>query len=82
MTNNNEQAGCLKEITYNFKLNIEIFNNGTKKPEKVFILKEQIPLIPRDLKEIMATKWATLEEMDTLDLNSDARTYKRQIKSE
>jgi 8-oxo-dGTP pyrophosphatase MutT (NUDIX family) len=48
----------------------------------VFVLNDKIPLIPRDLKEIMATKWVTLEEMDTLDLNSDARTYKRQIKSD
>ena len=45
----------------------------------VFILKEQIPLIPRDLKEIMASKWVTLEEMNNLDLNSDARTFKRQM---
>jgi 8-oxo-dGTP pyrophosphatase MutT (NUDIX family) len=43
----------------------------------VFNLKEQIPLIPRDHKEIIDTKWVTLEEMDQLSLNADVNMYRK-----
>ena len=43
----------------------------------VFNLKEPIPLIPRDHKEIIDTKWVTLEEMDQLSLNADVNMYRK-----
>lgn len=43
----------------------------------VFNLKEAIPLIPRDHKEIIDTKWVTLEEMANLSLNADASLYRK-----
>ena len=46
----------------------------------VFNIERQIPLIPRDIKEIMDTKWVTLEEMDKMSLNSDARQYRKKLK--
>jgi 8-oxo-dGTP pyrophosphatase MutT (NUDIX family) len=45
----------------------------------VFSLKDTIPLIPRDTNEIMNTKWATLDEMETLSLNADANMYRKSI---
>ncbi len=41
----------------------------------LFTLPEQIPLIPRDINEIMDTKWVTLEEMERMSLNADASLY-------
>lgn len=43
----------------------------------VFNLKEPIPLIPRDHKEIIDTKWVTLEEMGNLSLNADVSMYRK-----
>ena len=43
----------------------------------VFNLKEAIPLIPRDHKEIIDTKWVTLEEMGGLSLNADVNMYRK-----
>lgn len=45
----------------------------------VFNLKEPIPLIPRDKKEIIDTKWVTLDEMTHLPLNADASMYRKQL---
>jgi 8-oxo-dGTP pyrophosphatase MutT (NUDIX family) len=45
----------------------------------VFNLKEPIPLIPRDKKEIIDTKWVTLDEMTNLQLNADASMYRKQL---
>ena len=48
----------------------------------IFSLPELIRLNPRDTHEIIDSKWATIEEMDTMNLNSDARQYiKRMYKS-
>lgn len=41
----------------------------------VFYLEEVIPLIARDTREIMNTKWVTLEEMKRMSLNADASLY-------
>lgn len=43
----------------------------------VFNLKEPIPLIPRDHKEIIDTKWVTLEEMANLSLNADVSIFRK-----
>lgn len=43
----------------------------------MFNLKEPIPLIPRDQKEIIDTKWVTLDEMDNLKLNADVSMYRK-----
>ncbi len=43
----------------------------------VFNLKEPIPLIPRDKKEIIDTKWVTLEEMDNMKVNADVSMYRK-----
>jgi hypothetical protein len=45
----------------------------------VFILKDQPPLIPRDTKEIMDTKWVTLEEMETMPLNADVSMFRKNM---
>jgi hypothetical protein len=45
----------------------------------VFDMPEQPPLIPRDTKEIQSTKWATLEEMEDLNLNADATLYRKSL---
>jgi 8-oxo-dGTP pyrophosphatase MutT (NUDIX family) len=47
----------------------------------VFNLSEIQPLIPRDKKEIMDTKWVTLEEMERMSLNADASLYRKIMKS-
>ena len=41
----------------------------------VFELKERITLNPRDTKEVMNTRWVTIEEMDGLSLNADVTQY-------
>jgi hypothetical protein len=41
----------------------------------VFSLTEEVPLVARDTNEIINTRWVTLEEMNNMDLNSDARQY-------
>jgi len=46
----------------------------------VFNVIDSIQLIPRDTKEIMNTKWATLDEMEQMNLNSDARQYVKKFK--
>jgi 8-oxo-dGTP pyrophosphatase MutT (NUDIX family) len=43
----------------------------------LFNLMEPVPLIARDDKEIMDTKWVTLEEMEHLSLNADASFYRK-----
>jgi 8-oxo-dGTP pyrophosphatase MutT (NUDIX family) len=43
----------------------------------VFNLREPIPLIPRDHKEIIDTKWVTLDEMDNMKLNADVSMYRK-----
>jgi len=45
----------------------------------VFNVNENIKLVPRDVKEIMDTKWVTLEEMSRMNLNADARNYIKKI---
>ena len=45
----------------------------------LFEVPYQLPLIPRDTKEIMNTKWVTIEEMETLSLNADANMYRKQL---
>lgn len=47
----------------------------------MFILNEQIQLIPRDTKEIMDTKWVSLDEMELMPLNADASLYRKQLSS-
>ncbi len=44
-----------------------------------FNLKSEVKLVPRDTSEIMDTKWATLEEMDEMQLNADASLYRKQM---
>jgi ADP-ribose pyrophosphatase YjhB (NUDIX family) len=46
----------------------------------VFILKDQPKLVPRDTKEIMDTKWVTLEEMESMSLNADVSMFRRKLK--
>ena len=41
----------------------------------VFELKERITLNPRDTKEVINTRWVTMEEMDELTLNADVTQY-------
>jgi 8-oxo-dGTP pyrophosphatase MutT (NUDIX family) len=48
----------------------------------VFYLKEAIPLKARDKKEIMNTKWVSVEEMEEMDLNADASMFVRKLKSD
>ena len=43
----------------------------------IFTLSEKCPLIPRDTMEIIDTKWATLEEMESMSLNVDVSRYVR-----
>lgn len=43
----------------------------------IFEVEEEYPLRPRDKDEIMATKWATLQEMRELDRNTDVSTFTR-----
>jgi 8-oxo-dGTP pyrophosphatase MutT (NUDIX family) len=45
----------------------------------VFIVKDQKPLIPRDTKEIMDTKWVTLEEMENMSLNADVSMFRKKL---
>ena len=45
----------------------------------IFTLPDIIPLIPRDMNEIMDTKWVTLEEMERMPLNADASLYRKQL---
>jgi hypothetical protein len=45
----------------------------------VFNLKDQPPLIPRDTKEIMNTKWVTLEEMETMEVNADVSLFRKNM---
>lgn len=40
-----------------------------------FELTEQLPLVARDIGEVMNTMWATLEEMKQLQLNADASLF-------
>lgn len=48
----------------------------------VFNLEEAVPLIPRDTREIMDTKWVTLEEMEGMSLNADASLYRKKLINE
>lgn len=41
----------------------------------VFELNEQVPLIPRDKKEIINTKWATLDEIMKMNVNIDINQF-------
>lgn len=41
----------------------------------VFELAEQVPLIPRDKREIINTKWVSLDEMMTLNVNIDINQF-------
>lgn len=43
----------------------------------VFNLEERVELIPRDKKEILDTKWVTLEEMNELSLNADVSMFRK-----
>ena len=43
----------------------------------IFEVEEEYPLRPRDKDEIMATKWATLQEMRELDTNTDVSMFLR-----
>jgi len=45
----------------------------------IFKLKSAIELIARDVKEIMDTKWVTLEEMGEMELNADANLYRKKM---
>ena len=46
----------------------------------IFHLTKYIPLIPRDINEIMDTKWVSLDEMEKMNLNADARQYRKQLR--
>jgi ADP-ribose pyrophosphatase YjhB (NUDIX family) len=46
----------------------------------VFIMTEQSNLVPRDTKEIMDTKWVTLEEMESMSLNADVSMFRKKLK--
>jgi len=41
----------------------------------VFNLKEKLPLVARDTHEVMNTKWVTLEELTTLEINADITQF-------
>ena len=41
----------------------------------VFSLPTEIPLVPRDVYEIMDARWCTLKEMENLELNADASQF-------
>lgn len=43
----------------------------------IFDVKEEIPLVPRDINEIMDTKWVTLKEMENMPVNADVSMYLR-----
>ena len=47
----------------------------------VFDMPSQPALIPRDIKEIVNTKWVTIEEMGDLNLNADATLYRKTLLS-
>ncbi len=44
----------------------------------IFNLRKEEALKPRDTKEIMNTRWVTLEEMEELSLNADASYYRKE----
>jgi 8-oxo-dGTP pyrophosphatase MutT (NUDIX family) len=41
----------------------------------VFHLKDKLPLIARDTHEVINTKWATVDELSTLEVNADVAHY-------
>lgn len=45
----------------------------------IFDIEEDYPLCPRDKKEIMNTRWATIEEMQELDTNADVSQFVRML---
>lgn len=45
----------------------------------IFEVSSEIPLIPRDTREIIETKWVTLEEMQEMRLNADVTKYIKNI---
>lgn len=45
----------------------------------MFNLPGCIPLIPRDTNEIMDAKWVTIEDMESMSLNSDVRQFKKYL---
>jgi hypothetical protein len=45
----------------------------------LFILSYQPNLVPRDIKEIMDTKWVTLEEMESMPLNADVSMFRKNL---
>lgn len=47
----------------------------------LFNLETEVELTPKDNNEIMSTKWATLDEMETMSLNADANYYRKQLKN-
>ena len=47
----------------------------------IFEVEEEYPLRPRDKEEIMATKWATLDEMRSMEVNSDVSHFMRMLMS-
>jgi len=48
----------------------------------IFHLTKYVPLIPRDTIEIMDTKWVTLDEMEKMSLNADARQFRKQLRDQ
>lgn len=46
----------------------------------VFEMDEEVKMVARDKKEIMDTKWVTLEEMEKMLLNADVSIYLREQK--
>ena len=46
----------------------------------IFDFEEEVKLVSRDNKEIMDTKWVTIEEMEGMLLNADVSIYLRDQK--
>lgn len=45
----------------------------------VFDLKEEVELVPRDVNEIMDTRWVLLEEMEKMLLNADVSLFRKNL---
>lgn len=45
----------------------------------IYRLDQEVKLVPRDEKEIMAAKWVLLEEMESMSLNADVSLFRKNM---
>lgn len=68
-----EETGLvLGETTGNYRVGYGMYYG--------FEVNEELELNPMDKNEIMGTRWVTLDEMETLNLNSDACAFMKSMK--